>query len=462
LSTNPYHIPMSIRVRFAPSPTGYLHIGGARTALFNWLYARHTGGTFVLRIEDTDDARNTQEAVDVILSSMRWLGLDWDEGPTTGDASAAPKGDLGPYFQSQRRDIYQSHIDKLLVADKAYEQDGAIKFRMTREPVIIPDMVCGDVNRKLTDREEADPDFVIVRSDGKPVFHLVNVIDDLEMGITHVIRGEDHLSNTSKHIQLFKALGAECPKYAHIPLILNGDGSKMSKRDRGASMTTYMEEGFVPEAVINYLCLLGWSPKDDRQKMNLQEVIDIFDLPQILRHNARFDMDKLVSLNGQYLAELDSETYRTLAENSLKQSGITLESFPTEYVQAAIDSTAGKLKQVSEIKDYAVFYFQNPEEVEWDAEASAKLLVMENHAPISALRDAFDALEPFNAESVQGAFKSTAKELGVKVGALVNPVRLACTGKTTGPSLYHLIEILGKDRVIGDINKALDRMQGNA
>lgn len=452
---------MSIRVRFAPSPTGYLHIGGARTALFNWLYARHTGGTFVLRIEDTDDARNTQEAVDVILSSMRWLGLDWDEGPTTGDASAAPKGERGPYFQSQRGDIYQSYIEKLLTNDLAYEQDGAIKFRMTREPVIIPDLVCGDVTRKLTDREEADPDFVIVRSDGKPVFHLVNVIDDLEMGITHVIRGEDHLSNTSRHIALFKALGAECPKYAHIPLILNGDGSKMSKRDRGASMTTYMEEGFVAEAVINYLCLLGWSPKDDRQKITIEEVIERFDLPQILRHNARFDMDKLVSLNGQYLAELSSDRYRPLAKDALKQSGVVLEDFPSDYVDAAVDSTIGKLKQVSEIKDYAGFYFQNPDEVEWDAEACEKQLIPENHALISALRDAFAALEQFNAEDIQPTFKSTAKELGVKVGALVHPVRLACTGKSTGPSLYHLLAILGKERVIGEINKALDRMQAN-
>jgi glutamyl/glutaminyl-tRNA synthetase len=196
---------MSVRVRFAPSPTGYLHIGGARTALFNWLYARHTGGTFVLRIEDTDEARNSQEAVEIILSSMQWLGLDWDEGPTCGDLKAAAKGDRGPYFQSQRSDLYQKHVEQLLQKDLAYERDGAIRFRMTREPVVIPDLVCGQVTRKLTDREEADPDFVIVRSDGKPVFHLVNVIDDLEMGITHVIRGEDHLSNTSKHIALFQA-----------------------------------------------------------------------------------------------------------------------------------------------------------------------------------------------------------------------------------------------------------------
>lgn len=449
---------MSIRTRFAPSPTGYLHIGGARTALFNWLYARHTGGTFVLRIEDTDDARNSQEAVEVILSSMQWLGLDWDEGPTTGDASAAAKGDRGPYFQSQRQEIYQSYVEKLLSSDKAYEHEGAIKFRMTREPVLIPDLVCGDVTRKLTDREETDPDFVIVRSDGKPVFHLVNVIDDLEMGITHVIRGEDHLSNTSKHIALFKALGAECPKYAHIPLILNGDGSKMSKRDTGASMTTYLEEGFVPEAVVNYLCLLGWSPKDDRQKIDLKDVIELFDLPQILRHNARFDMDKLVSLNGQYLAELSADRYRDLAIPALQKGGVDTEKFDAPYLNAAVDTTVGKFKQMSEIVEYSRFYFQNPDHIEWDAEACTKQFIPENHPPITALRETFAAEDVFTSENIQMGFKSTAKNLGVKVGALVHPARLACTGKTTGPSLYHLMEILGKDRVLAAIDEALDRM----
>ncbi len=217
---------MSVRVRFAPSPTGYLHIGGARTALFNWLYARHTGGTFVLRIEDTDEARNTQEAVNVILDGLRWLGLDWDEGPTTSDPHGPSKGEHGPYFQSQRKANYAKRVEELKAGGLAYEREGAVRFRMTREPILIPDLVVGDVTRPLTDREELDPDFVIVRSDGQPVFHFVNVVDDLEMGITHVIRGEDHLSNTAKHIALFRAFGVEPPKYAHIPLILNKDGSQ--------------------------------------------------------------------------------------------------------------------------------------------------------------------------------------------------------------------------------------------
>src|SRR5258705_1971851 len=254
---------MKARVRFAPSPTGFLHIGGARTALFNWLYARHAGGTFILRIEDTDVARNTQEAVEVILNGLRWLGLDWDEGPVTGDPRDSGKGNHGPYSQSQRAEFYQKRLQELRDKGLAYEHEGAVKFRMTREPIVIPDLVVGNVTRELTDREQLDPDFVIVRSDGQPVFHLVNVIDDLEMKITHVIRGEDHLSNTAKHIALFQAFGVEPPQYAHLPMILNADGSKMSKSDpdpakaRLASLQTYVEDGFVPEAVRNYLCLLG-------------------------------------------------------------------------------------------------------------------------------------------------------------------------------------------------------------
>src|SRR5437868_3913048 len=313
---------MKPRVRFVPSPTGLLHIGGARTALFNWLYARHTGGTFILRIEDTDAARNTQEAVEVILNGLRWLGLDWDEGPISGDVTGPSKGEFGPYFQSQRKENYQRRVEALLSRGLAYSHEGAIKFKMQREPILIPDLVVGDVVRKLTDREEVDPDFVIVRSDGQPVFHFVNVVDDLEMGITHVIRGEDHLSNTSKHIALFKAFGVEPPKYAHIPLILNADGSKMSKRDRGASLTTYLSEGFLPEAVNNYLCLLGWSPKHNTEKMSLAEVVERIDLPQILRHNAKFDYEKLIWLQGEYCRDLAGDRFYELGVHTFAKAGI--------------------------------------------------------------------------------------------------------------------------------------------
>ncbi len=418
---------MKVRVRFAPSPTGFLHIGGARTALFNWLYARHTGGTFILRIEDTDAARNTQEAVEVILNGLRWLGLDWDEGPISGDVTGPSKGDRGPYFQSQRGENYARRVEALLSRGLAYEHEGAVKFKMQREPVVIPDLVVGDVFRELTDREKLDPDFVIVRSDGQPVFHLVNVIDDLEMGITHVIRGEDHLSNTAKHIALFRAFGIEPPKYAHIPLILNIDGTKMSKRDKGASLMTYVEEGYAPDALVNYLCLLGWSPKGNREKVPVNEVVEMFDLPQILRHNSRFDLNKLHWLNGEYIREMTADRFHELAVHALARVGIDTNKFELAYVKAALDTCRGKIKIFSELANYAGFYFR--EEVTLSAEAATKGFAAEDKARLEKLREAFGKLGAFDAASVEGALKGVAAELGVKAGALVHPLRLACTGE---------------------------------
>ncbi len=447
---------MKVRVRFAPSPTGYLHIGGARTALFNWLYAKHTGGTFVLRIEDTDAARNSQEAVDVILQGLRWLGLEWDEGPISGDATGPVKGDRGPYFQSQRRENYQRRVEALLSHGLAYEHEGAIKFKMQREAMVIPDLVVGEVRRELTDREAVDPDFVIVRSDGQPVFHFVNVIDDLEMGITHVIRGEDHLSNTAKHIALFNAFGVKPPHYAHIPLILNQDGSKMSKRDTGASLSHYMENGFAPEAVLNYLCLLGWSPKNNREKMALSEITELFDLPQILRHNAKFDLEKLSWLNGEYLREMSDERFHELAVHALAKAGIDTNLHPLDYVKAALDTCKGKVKTFADLPAYAGFYFKS--EVSYDAEAVKKDFVPENKPRVAKLREAFANVASFDADSVGAALSATAKELGVKNGALVHPTRLACTGSTAGPSLYHLIAIIGKERTLQRMDAALARM----
>ena len=447
---------MKPRVRFAPSPTGFLHIGGARTALFNWLYARHTGGTFILRIEDTDVARNTQEAVNVILNGLRWLGLDWDEGPISGDATGPSKGEYGPYFQSQRKENYQRRVEALLSHGLAYELEGAVKFKMTREPITIPDLVVGEVRRELTDREQLEPDFVIVRSDGQPVFHLVNVVDDLEMNITHVIRGEDHLSNTAKHIALFRAFGVEPPKYAHIPLILNIDGTKMSKRDKGASLTTYMEEGYAPEALVNYLSLLGWSPKGNREKLSQAETIELFDLPQILRHNARFDLAKLIWLNGEYIREMSNERFYELSIHALARAGLESSKYPTEYVKSALDTCKGKVKLFSELPAYGGFYFTD--EIQYDPEAAARELVPENKSRLLKLREALAKLEPFEADAIGNALKATAQELGIKPGVLVHPTRLACCGNTAGPSLYHLIAILGKERVLLRLDRALATM----
>lgn len=424
--------------------------------MFNWLYARHTGGTFILRIEDTDAARNTQEAVNVILNGMRWLGLDWDEGPVSGDANGPSKGDCGPYFQSQRKENYRRRVENLLSKGLAYEQEGAVKFKMGREPILIPDLVVGDVRRELTDREQVDPDFVIVRSDGQPVFHLVNVVDDLEMNITHVIRGEDHLSNTAKHIALFRAFGVEPPKYAHIPLILNIDGTKMSKRDKGASLMTYVEEGYLPAALVNYLCLLGWSPKNNREKMALAEVVEAFDVPQILRHNARFDLTKLIWLNGEYVRELGDERLYELSAEALSRAGLDVKKYPADYVKAALETCKGKFKLLGELPAYAGFYFK--EEIEYDPAAAQEDFTAENKPRLAKLRDALAKLEPFDADQIGSTLKAVARELGVKAGVLVHPTRLACCGNPAGPSLYHLLAILGKERALQRIDRAMERM----
>lgn len=443
-----------VRVRFAPSPTGFLHIGGARTALFNWLYARHTGGVFILRIEDTDVARNTRDAVDVILNGLRWLGIDWDEGPVTSDPAGPSKGDRGPYFQSMRGHIYARRVQELLSHGFAYESEGAIKFKMQREPVTIHDLIVGTVKRELTDREAEDPDFVIVRSDGQPVFHFTNVVDDIEMGITHVIRGEDHLSNTAKHIVMFRAFGVEPPKYAHIPLILNPDGTKMSKRDKGALLSIYQEQGYAPEAVVNYLCLLGWSPKDNREIMSLEEIVTRFDLPQIVRHNARFDMAKLQWMSGEYFRSMSNERFYALAIEALQRAKVKVQDFSDSYLRAALDTCKGKLKMLAELPAYAGFYFTD--EFSYDAEAASRLFTEQNLDRLAQLRNAFASVAPFTAATLEQCLKEIAARLGLKPAELVHPLRLACTGKTIGPSLYHLLEVLGKDRVLARLQRALD------
>ena len=443
---------MEVRTRFAPSPTGSLHIGGARTALFNWLYARRAAGQFILRIEDTDKARNTQASLEILLAGLRWLGIQWDEGP---QIDGQQFGDKGPYFQSQRSALYRRYLDELTAKGRAYEKDGVIRFKMPQKPIVIPDLIVGEVTRKLTDREAQQPDFVLVRADGQPVFHLVNAVDDLEMGITHVIRGEDHLSNTSKHLSIIRALGRTPPQYAHIPLILNADGTKMSKRDSGASIGHYMEEHYAPEAVANYLCLLGWSPKNDREKFPMEEVLRLFNLRHILRHNAKFDREKLQWLNGEYLREMESSRYARLAQSCLESKGFSLSSFGTEYIRNALATTQGKVRELSELPNYAGFYFEADDSIAFDPKEAEKHFAPANLEGMQRLRAVFGDLDSFQPEAVQSAFKDVAEKLGVKVRALVHPIRLACTGKTAGPSLYHLLSILGKERARRRIHRAI-------
>ena len=435
----------NIRVRFAPSPTGYLHIGGARTALFNWLFARHHGGKFVLRIEDTDIKRNTEEAMAAIYSGLQWLGLNWDEGPHAG-------GDYGPYLQSERTELYERYLKKLQDAGHIFEDQGALRFRSPREHVIVDDVVCGRIDFDLTN-PATHPDMTIRRPDGSWIFHFVNVIDDLEMKISHVIRGEDHLSNTPKHIEIFRALGATPPHYAHIPLILNRDGSKMSKRDEGARVEYYIRRGFLPAAVRNYLCLLGWSPKDNREKIDIDKVILIFDLKNIGRSSATFDPDKLHWLNGEYTRELSDSEFYDLAVAKLRSSGVKLENFPEKYVRAALETCKGKINTFDELPAYCGFYFTD--DFDYNPEGVAKHFTAENKPRLEAVREALSALEKFDAATIEATLKSTAAKLGVKVGGIVHPTRLAVTGSNVGPSLYHLLEVLGKENVIARIDRAL-------
>jgi glutamyl-tRNA synthetase len=438
---------MNVRVRFAPSPTGFLHIGSVRTALFNWLYARHTGGTFVLRIEDTDVARNTPESLRTILDGLRWLGLDWDEGPEKG-------GPHGPYFQSQRADIYRQRVKQLMDAGMAYEREGAIRFKMTRQPIVVEDLIAGGVTRPLTETEMLDPDFVIVRSDGNPVFHLVNVVDDLEMKITHVIRGEDHLSNTPKHIALFRAFGVEPPKYAHIPMILNPDGTKMSKSDpdpekaRLASLDSYIADGYVPEAVRNYLCLLGWSPKTRQEIMTIEEIIQKFDLPQIHRHNARFDANKLTWMNGEYIRSMALDRFIELAR-----------AFTGGHDDANVLSLVKeKIKLLKELPGWTNYFFTD--EYPFDPEAVKKSCTAPGTSDrLLKLTDRFATLPVWDAAGLETALHALATELGIKPGELIHPCRVAVSGKSVGPSLYHMLEVLGRDRVLARLRRAAEKFR---
>ncbi|MGC9452295.1 MAG: glutamate--tRNA ligase [Oceanipulchritudo sp.] len=448
-----------VRVRFAPSPTGFFHIGSARTALFNWLYARHTGGTFVLRIEDTDAARNTQEALEVLLKGMRWLGMDWDEGPEVG-------GDYGPYFQSRRWEIYREYLQKLETAGRIYEQEGAVWFRLEGErytefdeyhqkevekvraaPVEIDDAIRGTVVRS----EERD--FVIFRSDGSPTFHFVNVVDDIAMRITHVIRGEDHLSNTSKHVELFKAFGVQPPRYAHLPLILKdpkmGKG-KMSKRDRGSLIEEYHERHFLPAAVRNAIALLGWNPGDDREVMEIGEIIETFDIKDIQKGAARFDEAKMAHINFQYLKALPVETYAWFARPVLTEKGLISGDHDEDHLQRVLGLCQEKITSLEALPEYCGYFFSDDYVV--DEKTRNKIMKKGDPAELAGqVRTALAALpeEKWNAEAIGTAFDGLAAAHGEEKPFKWWPLtRFAVSGLPGGPDFLPMLEVLGRDTVL--------------
>jgi glutamyl-tRNA synthetase len=434
---------MNVRTRFAPSPTGYLHVGGARTALFNWLFARKHGGNFILRVEDTDEARNTEEARQAIFDGMSWLGLDWDEGPDKG-------GPLGPYFQSERREIYDRWFQKLVDAGRVYQDDGAWRFRFERKPVTMNDMVCGEVTIDYRDASNT-PDMVVKRSDGSYVFHFVNVVDDLEMRVTHVIRGEDHLMNTPKHLQLIEAFGGNAPQYAHIPLILNPDGSKMSKRDEGAAVGDYPRQGFLPQAVVNFIALLGWNPKTDEEIFTMDDLVARFSLENVNRAPARFDLEKCKWVNQQHLMKLSDDAFAAAAKPFVEAAGLPLkENFP--QVAAAVKEKVRLLSEVPAAVDFLL-----ADDFAYDGEAMEKVRGNAHAKQVfDSLPETFAAIADWSADHAKGALGDAAKAVGAKPGQLMFPLRVALSGRGHGPDLGDILNLLGRDRCVARLKRFVE------
>jgi glutamyl-tRNA synthetase len=418
---------------------------------------------FVLRIEDTDKERNGEAFLNVIYDSLTWLGLTWDEGPKAGGA-------WGPYRQSERGDIYRAYLEKLKAAGRTYEKDGAVWFKLLgersevydehrkktvtkvkTEPTVIEDRIRGRVERV------EDEDFVIVRSDGNPVFHFVNVVDDIAMRITHVIRGEDHLSNTSKHVELFKALGAPVPQFAHIPLILKQNGpGKMSKRDQGALVEEYQRRGYLPEALVNFLSLLGWNPGEDREKLPLAEIVRLFDLAGVNQSNARFDEKKLAHMNMVYLLEQPAERFVALAREYFARQAATegpgqaaarrALAAESGYFRDVMQLSQPKIKGLEELPAYTVYFFTE----DFPVEVKARDKVLGKGDPKARLREIEAALPTMDFSSdaaIEEAIKGLAAANGLGFGDYQAPARLALSGTNVGPSITGMFRVLGRERV---------------
>jgi glutamyl-tRNA synthetase len=404
---------VSIRVRFAPSPTGYLHVGGARTALFNWLFARHEGGEFLLRIENTDTSREVAEAVDQIQETLRWLGLDLD-GEVT--------------FQLDRMEKAQEVARQLVDQGKAYEDEGAIRFRMPDEGLTAwEDVVLGRIeypNDKLED-------LVLVRSDGRPTYNFVSPLEDVLDGITHVIRAQDHVSNTPKQLQILQALGAELPTYAHVPLLNGPDGRKLSKRHGAITVEDFRAEGYIPEAFVNFMALLGWSYDDHTEIMSREELVERFTLERVGKSAAVFDYDKLKHLNGVYLRALPPEEYADRLVAYLREQGY---DWDEQLVRRAAPLVQEKIATLGEFPAFAGFLFARP-----DPDGAV------DGAVLPAAAEALEQVEPFDASSIEAALRELAERLGLKPRDAFQPIRLAVTGSPVSPGLFESLELLGKE-----------------
>jgi len=419
-----------MRVRFAPSPTGYLHIGGSRTALFNWLYARAKNGKFILRIEDTDAERSKQEYVDEILESLRWLGFTCDE----------------IYYQSQRFNIYKEYADKLLKAGKAYIEktegkDQAIIYKVTPQAITVNDLIRG----KIEFDTSVIKDQVLIKSDGTPTYNFACVVDDATTNITHVIRGDDHISNTPKQVMLYQALGFPLPEFAHLPLILAKEGGRLSKRTGATAISDYRKMGYLPAALVNYLLLLSWSPGDDREVIDTSEAIKLFDVKNVNKNSACFDMKKLDWMNNQYLKKIDSEKLTDLLLPSLIEKGyIEKEKFDRNYIVSLVKLFQGRLSRLNDFLEWADFFFVK--DIKIDPKAEKKFLEQDLSKEFRLFIQRLEALDKFDVVSIEAGFRKLVEELNIQARLLIHPLRVALTGKTIGPGLFEVIYYLGKER----------------
>ncbi|MCM8762891.1 MAG: glutamate--tRNA ligase [Candidatus Omnitrophica bacterium] len=421
-----------VRVRFAPSPTGYLHIGGSRTSLFNWLYARAKQGKFILRIEDTDKARSKKEFLDEILESLRWLGMEWDE----------------LYFQSQRFALYKEYAQKLLDKGLAYREGEAIIFKVVPQKIKINDLIHGEIEFDATTIK----DQVLIKSDGTPTYNFACVVDDALMQITHVIRGDDHISNTPKQVMLYQVLGFPLPQFAHIPLILGKAGGRLSKRTGAVAISEYRKAGYLAEALVNFLMLLGWSPGNNQEIITLKEAINRFDITQVNKTAAIFDLEKLNWLNNYYIKHTEPQRLRELVIPLLVDAGLVDKAnLDKEYVLKILKLFQPRLNNLKDFCAWADFFFKK--EIEIEPAAKEKFLAVDKSAEFKLFLEKLAALEDFNPLSIEEAFRNLVRELNIESRSLIHPLRVALTGKTVGPGLFEVIYYLGLERTKQRLSK---------
>jgi len=480
-----------VRVRYAPSPTGYPHVGNIRTALFNWLFARHCGGSFVVRIEDTDVARKVEGAVEAILEGLRWLGLDWDEGPEVG-------GNYGPYYQSQRLELYKEAAERLVSQGDAYycycsperlKEMRAEQVKRKQPPGY--DRRCRDLSPQERAQKEAEgifktplegqtgfndliwgdvvfenstiDDLVLLKSDGYPTYHLANIVDDYLMGITHVLRAEEWLSSTPRHLLLYQALGFEPPQFAHLPMILGTDRAKLSKRHGAVSITEYRELGYLPEAMVNFLALLGWSLDDKTEIISRQELIDNFSLERISRAAAIFNHDKLNWMNGVFIRKL---SYEDLLRKIIPflESRLPKEvkrPISQQYVGRIVPLIQERINTLAEAATYADFFFIDTPEYEASLLVGKKMTRETTLEALKAAEERLSSLESFDHDLLEDTLRHLAGDLGLKTGQLFGILRVATTGRNATPPLFETMKVLGKERCLERIRVAVAKLGSN-